>query len=556
MVHRKNRIFLTLLLVLLTACQLSGDSRNSEYNKARDTLLKTHYLLFQNYADEIDADELTKAAIEGMTDALDPYTVLLERQEKFQMDLITKGEYGGVGIRIGLRNDSLTVITPMEDTPAWRAGFLPGDRIVAIDSVRTSTLKLDEASDHIRGVPGTPVSLTIVREQKTGEVTLTVIREVIEVQEIPFAGFIRPGIAYIKLNGFSKKAGEQLTAQLDSLQQIGLQGMILDLRNNGGGLLDQALEILSLYLPADLIAVETKGYNRRYQRNFTLQNSPLLDSKVRIAILINQGSASASEIVAGVTQDLDRGIVLGRRSFGKGLVQNVFPLDDSTAVKITTSKYFIPSGRLIQKEDYFHNKSIIRTHEDGTCEYVTKNGRKMEAGGGIEPDSVISEEDPGDLISDLWRKQKFVDFAREYLLAHPEYSGREKTEQIYFPAFLQWLKDGEYHFEDPLLKQINGLETEFRDAEKLSRQAETAFKSLRQSLMTASLDSMVAAEKDLLLLLLGSELAAFHGGQHGRIEARLNYDKTLKTAVQLIQDDQYMKNQGMIPCDTDTEEIH
>ncbi len=538
--------FFIIAAALLVSCQLHSGSRNQEYSQSRDALLRAHYLLFHNYADAVDGQALAKAAIEGMTKALDPYTVYLEKQEKFQMDMLTKGEYGGVGIRIGMRSDTLTVISPMEDTPAWRAGFLPGDRIIRIDTVHTNTLNIENASDMIRGKPGTEVILTVERENVPGELVFTLVRERIEVQEVPYADFIKPGIAYIKLNGFSKNASEQIRERLIELQKTGIDGLILDLRNNTGGLLDQALEVLNLYLPSDIIAVETRGLNPRFSRKFKLDSKPILDEDVRIAILINQGSASASEIVAGVTQDLDRGIVLGRRSFGKGLVQNIFPLSDTSAVKITTSKYYIPSGRLIQKENYIKDNSILKEFESGADAFFTRGGRKVEAGGGVSPDTLILDEPAGELVSALWRRQYFSQFAREYLLEHPEYTGKENTEYFFFDPFVKWLEQKNFALQKPSLVEIEKLEKAFSKAGKENDATATAFNALKLA-ATFPIDSLLTEEKDQLLLFLESELKGFHGGQKARIEGRMDSDITLSTAMELLSDDSYLKKLGIAP---------
>jgi carboxyl-terminal processing protease len=542
---RYTKIFI-LVGALLVSCQLHSDNRKQEYSQSRDALLRAHYLLFHNYADAIDSQALAKAAIDGMTKALDPYTVYLEKQEKFQLDMLTKGEYGGVGIRIGMRGDTLTVISPMEDTPAWRAGFLPGDRIIRIDTMETKKLNIETASDMIRGKAGSEVVLTVERENVPGELVFTLVREKIEVQEVPYADFIEPGIAYIKLNGFSKNASNQIRERLIELQKAGIEGLILDLRNNTGGLLDQALEVLNLYLPGDIIAVETRGLNPRFSRKFKLSSKPILDENVRIAILINQGSASASEIVAGVTQDLDRGIVLGRRSFGKGLVQNIFPLSDTSAVKITTSKYYIPSGRLIQKENYIKDNTILKEFESGADAFFTRGGRKVEAGGGIYPDTLIIDEPVGELVSALWRRQYFSRFAREFLLEHPEFTGKENTEYFFFQPFAQWLQKRDFSLQQPPLKEIEKLEKAFIDAKKNSDAIQSAFAALKEA-ATLPIDSLLTAEKDILLLFLESELRGFHGGQKARIEGRMDSDITLKTALKLIQDNAYLQEMGISP---------
>lgn len=420
------------ILILLVLFRLPAASvSNKEIIASREKINKAYYAIMQFYADNVDPDALARAAIQGMTGALDPYTDYLEKNRKFQMDLLTSGQYGGVGVRIGIRNDTLTVISPMEGTPGWRMGFLPGDRILKIDSVSTLGMNLNDASDKIRGVPGEPVTLSIYRSSEGEMKDITLIREIIHLQEVSFAGFIEPGIVYIKLNGFSKDASEEIIDKLNQLKRKGIEALILDLRNNSGGLLSEAIDILNLYIESKDVAVWTRGQNPRINREYKLNSQTVIDPKTRIAILINGGSASASEIVAGVTQDLDRGIIIGTASFGKGLVQNIISLDDSSSLKLTTSKYYIPSGRMIQKEDYFNKSNIILKKDEIPREYYTRSGRKMPNNGGIVPDTLVESELMLPVAADIWSKGYYFDFARNFSSQFADYDINTNKEELF-----------------------------------------------------------------------------------------------------------------------------
>jgi carboxyl-terminal processing protease len=316
-----------------------------------------------------------------MLSDLDPYTVYLESEDRDNLDMLTHGKYGGVGIKLGKRDDYLTVISPMEDSPAMRAGILSGDIISKIDEEEVKDISLDDAAKLIRGKKGTTVVLTIIRIEKEEPIEFYLTRTDIMVQDVPYAEMINDDIGYIVLTRFSKNAPMEMKNALRSLIDQGMNNLILDLRNNPGGLLSAAIEILELIFPKGEKLLWTKGRTKESNREFISRKNPLLDSKIKIAVLINEGSASASEIVSGVIQDLDRGIVIGNKSFGKGLVQSVYGIDQKRSLKITTAKYYIPSGRLIQKPDYL-NEKVIKSVAMKDSVFTTKGGRNVEEGGG------------------------------------------------------------------------------------------------------------------------------------------------------------------------------
>ena len=545
-----NKKYLSIKLLIIVVFFTQISNAGNDHKKAiasQQKLLRAFGTIYTNYADELEPMELANAAIDGMTNKLDPYTVHLQQQQKFRMDMLTRGNYGGVGIRIGSRHDTLTVISPMEDSPAWQAGILPGDRIIRIDSLYTKGKKIDDLAEKIRGPEGTIVQLTILRGSEKEKILFHLTRKKIEVKEIPYAGFIQDKIAYIKLNGFSKNASKQVRYFADSLQHAGMEYLILDLRNNTGGLLDQAVKILNLYLPKGEKVVHTKGLTRGSNREYYLRDKPIISNDVRIAILVNQGSASASEIVAGSTQDLNRGIIVGQTTFGKGLVQNIFPLDDSSAVKVTTSKYYIPSGRLIQKEDYFHENDIVSANAEIEHTFYTKSGRKVKENGGIEPDSTVKNDKQHFIIVDLWRQYHFSEFAREIMLKYPDRSGEENTE-LYFQEFIEYLHRNNYHFDHPLHKKLEKLEKQFfaEFSEEEKQTFEINFINLR-AILNQNTDELLLKNKDDIIPFLRAEILGFRGGQYARIKGSLKDDKVLNTAIELLKNDAYLKKYNIIP---------
>jgi carboxyl-terminal processing protease len=533
------------VLLIFIIIRLSPASvTNKDIIESREKINKAFYAIMQYYADDVDPEALAKAAILGMTESLDPYTEYLEKSRKFQMDLLTTGQYGGVGVRIGIRNDTLTVISPMEGTPGWRMGFLPGDRIMKIDSVSTIGMNLNDASGKIRGAPGEPVTLTIYRYAEREMKDVTIVREIIHLQEVSYAGFIEPGIVYIKLNGFSKDASDEIKDTLNRFKKDGIDALILDLRNNSGGLLTEAIDILNLYINSTDIAVSTRGQNPRINREYALNRQTVIDPKTRVAILINGGSASASEIVAGVTQDLDRGIIVGTASFGKGLVQNIISLDDSSSLKLTTSKYYIPSGRMIQKEDYFEKSKIILKSDEVSIEYYTRGGRKMPNNGGIVPDTLVESEIMLPAAADIWNKGYYFDFARNFSEQYSGYDNNKNRDEL-FNHFTRYLNEKSYVYKSPDFKSIEKLEKELRTVHALDGETEALIQGIKKRYFEKT-ETYLLESKEQILRMLHMEIHGFLQGEYGRINAGLQYDDVLKTAIELIRSDDYPEKLGIV----------
>ncbi|MFC1543582.1 S41 family peptidase, partial [Candidatus Neomarinimicrobiota bacterium] len=366
--------------------------------------------LLSEYVDEIDSEELISASILGMLTDLDPYTVFIREEGQSTVNMLTQGKYGGVGIRLGVRNDTLTVIAPMEDTPAYRAGVRPGDIIIKIDNENASKMRSDEAGQKIRGRPGTKITLTFKRYGEENPLDITLVREEIDINDMPYYG-VSDGIGYIRITRFSKDTAQDFRNAVKELLDEGIKGLVVDLRDNPGGLLQDAVVMVDALVEPGLLIVETRGRIKKMTQKYISENTPTLDRDTPLVILVNQGSASASEIVAGAVQDLDRGVILGERSFGKGLVQSIFQVGQNTSLKLTTAKYYIPSGRLIQKEDYLGNGVLTDGLDKRDSLFVTSSGRIVQGGGGIMPDVELAPLPLSPLTSRLWSRSLFFAFA-------------------------------------------------------------------------------------------------------------------------------------------------
>ena len=370
--------------------------------------------------------KLIYGAIRGMMGTLDPHSTFLDPAGMRDLRISTEGSFGGIGIQIDIRDGWLTVISPMAGTPAAKLGILAGDRIIKIEGVSTKGSTTEGAIGKLRGEPGTVVNITIAREGAAEPFDFAVTRARIELESIPYAGLLKEKIGYINLANFSTQSGPDLRAAIKDLQSQGMKHLVLDLRNNPGGLLNEAVEVSSNFLKKGSLVVFTKGRLPDANNSFQVTTDPLFDAKQgTMVVLVNQGSASASEIVAGALQDWDRALVVGQTSFGKGSVQTVIPISDSAGIKLTTAKYYTPSGRCIHRDNSaWQSGELDSLDEDSTKAketFTTVGGlqRTVYGGGGIKPDVKVEMPRLKRLETDLERKGLFFKFAVKYTVAHP-----------------------------------------------------------------------------------------------------------------------------------------
>ena len=532
-----NRIFLLVGFIMIALIVVfAGTNVYKDISNSMRIYNEVFRQLFTNYVDPIKIDEFTEATVHQMMQELDPYTVFMNEEEQEPLETLTKGSYGGVGLRISMRADTLTVIAPMEGSPAYRANILPGDQILKVDSVSTIGMEIDKAARQIRGEVGTKVVLTIHRPGLAGLIEYTLTRENISIKDVSYSGILSNDVGYIRLSGFSKGASTEVKQAITKLldEDPQLEALILDLRGNPGGLLTEALAVSELFTDVGDTLLLTRGRIPAANKVFIARVKPYLSSDIKLAVLINQGSASASEIVAGVIQDLDRGIIIGSGSFGKGLVQTVFKIDDRHSVKITTAKYFMPSGRLIQKPDYLNNPELVNQSALNDTLFYSKNQRKLQGGGGITPDITVETEKLSDYARELWRQNMFYAYAIKYKSEHgqiplPIVIDKELLED--FRAFLE---------QDCFLYYLKN-EKQLRDLEKELLQDEH-FKDLKNPFLTfySTFDSLKMSDfnQNLTQIKRGlrSELSTLAGGLAERVKADLEDDPAVLKAVSVLQD--------------------
>jgi carboxyl-terminal processing protease len=416
-----------LILFLLTALPLRAQVTYDIYdriNRNMDIFGKIYKEIALNYVDRIDADKFFEAGIEGMLKTLDPYTVYYNDKNQDALELITSGKYGGIGISISINDTAVVVTDVMQGYEAERKGLRPGDVLKQIDGVELKGMKIEDIRRRVRGQAGTKININAEREGTPLNFNLT--RQEIILKSVSYEGFLgnpEEGIAYIRLDRFSNISENEVANAIKTLKSKNeLKGLILDLRGNGGGLLESAIGILNKLVEKNSLLLTTRGNTKDTEKKFFSKEDPLVSAEVPVVILINGGTASASEIVAGAVQDLDRGVIIGSKSFGKGLVQQIKDLDYNSRLKITNARYFTPSGRWIQEKNYFEeNKSGVFLIPESfkQKEFKTLGGRTVYANGGISPDIEVKTEPESEIHFALLMKDMFFKYATAYLAKNP-----------------------------------------------------------------------------------------------------------------------------------------
>jgi carboxyl-terminal processing protease len=529
--------FAVISLLILPDLMVGQDSDQFlKVNKGIDVFGRVYREVASNYVDNIDPERFVEAGIEGMLGTLDPYTVYISKENGDEVDLLTNGRYGGIGVTIGLRDGAVKVLSVMEGYSAQRQGIQPGDTFLEINGVNVRGKKPDEIRSLTRGEPGSEVKVLVERDGEKAPTEFVLFREEIQLKNVTYADLIDKSIAYIRLERFSRKAGDEVRSAIKEMKLAGdLTGVILDLRGNPGGLLDAAVDVVSKFVPRGSLVVSTKGRRLEGEKKYLTTEEPLVPN-VPLVVLTDRNSASASEIVAGSLQDLDRALIVGLRSFGKGLVQTIVPLEYGAQLKITTARYFIPSGRSIQEIDYVHKSKdgvFAITPDSLRREFHTLRGRKVVELGGITPDSVVELVDPGPMVRELNRKSLFFKFVTQYRAAHKADSLSGVTPAM-IAAFKEFLKKENFDYQEETERKLSELK-QLADRSHYSPEVLTDLAGLGSALEK---ERQRGFERYLGYIRneLNKELMAQLKGDHGRIGASLQEDVQVKAAVGLLGD--------------------
>jgi len=526
-----------LLLIPIFFITISLSAQNDfEIAKNVDIFVSILKELNAKYADEINPTDLVTKAIQGMLESLDPYSVYLPESQIEDLKLMTTGQYGGIGALIQQHGKNVVIAEPYENTPSQKAGLRAGDIILKINGQNVQDKNSSDISTILKGQPGTTLNIEIQRPTDKKRHTFAVKREEIKFPPVPFSGMLGNNVGYIKLDQFTEKASSEVKEAFLKLKEQGMKYLILDLRNNGGGLLHEAVNIMNIFVDQNVKIAETKGKIKEQNNVFKTRNA-VIDKEIPVVVLVNENSASASEIVAGAFQDLDRGVVVGKKTFGKGLVQNIIPLSYNTSFKITVSKYYIPSGRCVQNVDYFNRDTLeAAPHipDSLATPYRTKHGRIVYDKGGIEPDIITPDSIPSNILIALVLNNIIFDFSNEYAAQHETIlpANQFKLSETEYNQFADFVKTKHFEYQtvtEELLKDLK----EIAKTEKYYPAIESIYNEMLKKIENEKSND-IHRFKNELSEFIANDIVARYYYQKGRIEHQLATDPDVKAAMEIL----------------------
>ena len=539
MKNKTIQIFLKVSLIFIFLFLfLQGRSQTDNYfetSKNLEIFTDLYKELDIFYVDEINSGDLIKTAIDEMLSSLDPYTTYIPESDIEDYRFMTTGQYGGIGAMITKRKEFVYISEPYEGFPAQKAGLMAGDKIVEINGKSAEGKTTEEISSALKGQPNTEVSILIERNGEAFNKTFN--REKVTVKSVPYYGFLENGIGYIKLRSFTRNCANDIkNALMDLKSQQDLKGIILDLRSNPGGLLNESIDIVNLFIDKGEEIVITKGKIKDWEKRYVSKKAPI-DKETPLVILINSSSASASEIVSGSIQDLDRGVIIGRKSFGKGLVQQTRKLPYNSQLKVTVAKYYIPSGRCIQAVDYSNRNedgSVGQVPDSLISTFTTRNGREVKDGGGITPDIIIKNDEISDIAISLMNKRLIFDFATQFRYENDkilEVDNFEITDEIY-KEFILFLSDKQYEYTtatQDALDIFKEITKEEGTSELLSEEINLLLDKVENNKKND-----LENNKEEIKTFLSAEIVSRYYYQEGRIIERLKHDKDIDAALKIF----------------------
>ncbi len=540
---KRNKSGSRILIFFLLTCILgfsfiAATDKDFKIAKNLDIFITLFREVDLYYVDEKDPEDLINSSIAGMLESLDPYTSFIPESDLDELRFMTTGQYGGIGALIRKAGNYTIITEPYEGFPAQKAGLKAGDTILSIDGISTKDKSVSVVSEMLKGNPNTELKL-IIKGYDNNIKEIVFHREKITIKNVPYFGLIDKNIGYIRLSNFTKEASKEVRKAFTDLKLQGAKSIILDIRGNPGGLLNESVEIANIWINKGNEIVSTRGKAKQWDNVYKTEHSPE-DTVIPLAILVNRGSASASEIVAGSLQDLDRAIIIGERTFGKGLVQTTRPLSYNTQLKITTAKYYIPSGRCIQALDYTHR------NEDGSVGYIpdslisefkTKNGRSVYDGGGITPDIKVESPILSNIAFSLFNNNLIFDYASLFTTKYDSIPSPDKfiIEETIYSDFIKFLKDKSFDY--------NTLSTEKLDDLIATTKREGYYTIAKDEIEVLKNKLIADKNKDLITFrdeiseLLSDEIVSRYYFQSGRIINNLKNDPQLEMAIKLLKEE-------------------
>lgn len=529
-------ILIIIPLVMLSLLTSSYVDSYFEISKNLDIFVTLFKELNLYYVDDTQPGDLVEKGIDGMLESLDPYTTFIPESDIEDYRFMTTGQYGGIGAMIRKKDSLVVVAEPYENFPADKAGLMAGDIILEVNGKSTEGKSTTDISQVLKGQPSTEVEVKIQRFGEEKPLYVTIVREEIQIKSVPYSGMLNEEVGYVNLSSFTDNCSADVRKAIEELKEKGMKKLILDLRGNPGGLLKEAVALSNLFVPKGELIVSTKGKVKEWNKDYKATQQPL-DKEMPLAVLVSSGSASASEIVSGVIQDLDRGVVIGQRTFGKGLVQTTRPLSYNSQLKVTTAKYYIPSGRCIQALDYSNRNedgSVGKVPDSLITEYATKAGRPVFDGGGINPDIKVEPRKLSDVAFNLGLKMLYFDFATEFRHKNKEIAPVSEfkiTEEIY-NEFIAWLDTKEFDYTTDSEKILEKLK-EAAEEEKSFKRIEEEYTALLDQVKHNKKQDLEEFKSEVKELLKG-EIVSRYYHQTGRIEAMLEQDEDVAKALDIL----------------------
>lgn len=524
---------IALVLVLATATTFQSNSgRYFEITKNIEIFANLYKELNTYYVDELDPGQLMRIGIDAMVESLDPYTNYISETDIEGYRYMTEGRYNGIGAVSKEIGGLITITELYEGQPADKAGLIVGDQILAIDGNDARDKDTELINSILRGFPGTKVKLTIRRPGQEGSFDVELERGEVNVENVPYYGMVGDGIGYLALTTFTRDAGRNVANAVRALKEENpdLKGVVFDLRDNGGGLLTEAVNVCNVFLPKGEVIVSTKGKVKEADRAFNTLN-PAVDESIPLVILVNNYSASASEIVCGAIQDYDRGVLIGQQTYGKGLVQNTRDVGYNSKVKMTTAKYYIPSGRCIQSVEY-DNGAPVDIPDNRRTPFQTRNGRTVLDGGGVKPDIAMDKLSDNAILKALLDQNLIFEYVTNYCLEHPEAPAIDDFHFDDVDGFVAFLQEKDFSFKTESERLINKLNA---TASKEGFSMDSQIDQLKQQ-MQADKRAAVEAYREEIVDLIEKEIAGRYHYQEGRIQMGLRNDKEIDEAIGILND--------------------
>ncbi len=530
----------TIILVSMIAISANKKATSGKYfeiSKNLEIFTNMYKELNTYYVDDIDPSGLMRTGIDAMLKSLDPYTNYFSESQIEGFRFITEGKYNGIGVEFDKIKDDIVVINPIDGSPAQKAGLKAGDKVVSIDGTLVKGKSVEQMGDFLKGAPGTDVLLSIARPtltEKVEDLKIKVVREEVQEKNVPYSGMVSEDVGYIVLTTFTREAGANVAEALKTLKSKNpkMTKLILDLRGNGGGLLAEAVNLCNVFIPRGELVVTTKGKVVDWDRSYRTLN-PSIDESIPVAILVDKGTASASEIVSGTLQDIDRAVVIGQKTYGKGLVQNTREIGYNAKLKLTTSKYYIPSGRCIQAIRYEKGEPV-ELPDSLSSKFKTRKGRTVLDGGGIKPDIILEAKDKYEVIKALRDQRMIFQYATRFILKNPTPVEPEKFSFTEFDDFVGFLNTQKFEYDTESEKSLKKVRTEATNENYIGVLTEE-LKNLENKISQEKKNEVVKHKAEIIKLI-EREIASRYFFDVGEIKMRLKNDDEIKQAISVLND--------------------